>query len=97
MSSNVGIVRRGDGLSEALGRLVEIDNEFGKLAVSHGDADDVRHWGEARNVLLVARLVTTAALRRTESRGAHFRSDYPKALTAWRYPQVLTAEGLVAG
>lgn len=97
MSSNVGIIREGDGLSEALRRLVEIDNEFNKLAVSHDDTDDVRHWGEARNVLLLARLVTSAALRRTESRGAHFRSDYPRALTAWRYPQVLTAEALAAG
>ena len=97
MSNNVGIVRAGDGLSDALKRLIEIDNEFGGLAISSDDADAVRHWGEARNVLLLARLVTSAALHRTESRGAHFRSDYPKALTARRYPQVLTAEGLIAG
>jgi len=89
MSSHVGIIREGDGLSEALGRLVEIDNEFGSIADSPGDADDIRHWGEARNVLLLARLVTSAALRRTESRGAHFRSDFPTALPAWRYPQVM--------
>ena len=33
---------------------------------------------EAGNLVEVARLVTTAALARTESRGAHFRSDYPE-------------------
>jgi aspartate oxidase len=32
-----------------------------------------------RNLLLVARLIATAALRRAESRGAHWRSDYPQA------------------
>jgi L-aspartate oxidase len=37
----------------------------------------VRQWGEARNRLLVGRLVVHAALAREESRGAHCRSDHP--------------------
>ncbi|PWC46615.1 hypothetical protein TSA6c_07340 [Azospirillum sp. TSA6c] len=37
----------------------------------------VRHWGEARNRLLVGRLVVHAALAREESCGAHCRSDHP--------------------
>ncbi|HLF12139.1 MAG TPA: L-aspartate oxidase, partial [Gammaproteobacteria bacterium] len=32
-----------------------------------------------RNSLLVAGLIATAALRRTESRGAHWRADHPAA------------------
>ena len=91
MSHHVGIVRDGNGLSAALTRLVEIENELGSLAAAGNDAIDVRHWGEARNVLLLARLVTSAADRRTESRGAHFRSDHPKPVSAWRYPQAFTA------
>lgn len=98
MSAHVGIVRTGDGLSAALGRLADIDRELKGLAVTRDDDTvSVRHWGEARNVLLLARLVTSAALRRTESRGAHFRSDYPDSLAAWRHPQAGTAEALVAG
>jgi succinate dehydrogenase / fumarate reductase flavoprotein subunit len=33
---------------------------------------------ELSNLLKVARAVATPALRRTESRGAHFREDYPQ-------------------
>jgi L-aspartate oxidase len=97
MSSQVGIVREGKGLSAALGRLAEIDHALGDLAVAKYDTVAVRHCGEARNVLLLARLVTSAALRRTESRGAHFRRDYPMARSAWRRPQAVTAKALVAG
>jgi len=34
---------------------------------------------EDRNLLVTGRLITEAALRRRESRGAHYRSDYPEA------------------
>jgi succinate dehydrogenase/fumarate reductase flavoprotein subunit len=38
---------------------------------------------EARNMILSGRAVLTAALRRTESRGAHQRRDFPKRDTRW--------------
>ncbi|MBV8530861.1 MAG: L-aspartate oxidase, partial [Candidatus Eremiobacteraeota bacterium] len=67
MYSNVGLVRNGAGLREALGRLVELAAELG---------DDA---GELRNLLVVGRLIAEAALARRESRGSHYRSDYPKS------------------
>jgi succinate dehydrogenase/fumarate reductase flavoprotein subunit len=46
-------------------------------------------WFDLRNMLLVARVVAQAALRRTESRGAHQREDFPGMLPEWRVNQVV--------
>jgi len=40
----------------------------------------------------VATAITTAALSRTESRGGHFRTDFPLPDEAWRLRQVLTID-----
>jgi len=66
MYSNVGLVRSQAGLREALARLDELTQSF-------GDAQ-----GELRNLLIVGRLIADAALQRRESRGSHYRSDYPQ-------------------
>ncbi len=56
--------------------------------------------GEARNLALVGRLIATAARARRESRGAHFRTDYPDAapgvprriVVRWAAPDIVAAE-----
>jgi len=65
MWSRVGIVRNGQMLSEALRLLDDLDQQL--------DQTDF----ELKNMLLVAKLMAQAALKRQESRGSHFRSDYP--------------------
>jgi L-aspartate oxidase len=50
--------------------------------------------GEARNLLLVSRLVCAAAAGREESRGAHYRDDFPDTLEAWRRRQSMTVAQL---
>lgn len=67
-----GVERSGDGLAAML---AEID-AFEPLVPAMG--------GEGRNLLLAARLVAEAALTRTESRGGHYRSDFPEPRDAWR-------------
>jgi L-aspartate oxidase len=47
-----------------------------------------REERELANLILVGRLVVDAALRRTESRGAHFRSDHPEPDDTWLQHQV---------
>ncbi len=42
-----------------------------------------RHTYELNNLVLTGRLVAEAALIREESRGAHFRSDFPQHSTEW--------------
>ena len=47
---------------------------------------------ELRNLVLTGRLMTEAALLREESRGAHFRSDFPQSSPEWRRHIVFTAD-----
>ena len=65
MSACVGVVRDADGLAEVVLQAAAIE----RLATGHSAA--------VKNSALAARLVATAAYVRCESRGAHFRSDYP--------------------
>jgi L-aspartate oxidase len=69
MESNVGIVRDGRGLTAAIKRLLEI-----KAALP---AATTRHRAESRNIVESGLAIARAALARTESRGGHYRSDYP--------------------
>ncbi len=50
---------------------------------AHGPCVD-RPGLELKNMVLNARLMTEAALTREESRGAHFRNDFPTTRDIWR-------------
>ena len=99
MTQDVGILRNGAELATAYSKLSEVENQLVSLgrrgkSAFRADSDVVRRWGEARNLTLVARLVAFAALRREESRGAHFRADYPLPRSEWCKPLSLTVEQL---
>ena len=70
MWKHVGIIRSERSLKEALERLSEW--EFIRYMDFASRSDN-----ELKNMLTVAFIITEAALRRKESVGAHFRSDYP--------------------
>jgi L-aspartate oxidase len=99
MASHVGIVRDADGLRAVADGLVAVQTRLDELAATGGSADfaTLLHGCELRNMLTVARLVTLAAARREESRGAHCRSDFPEAREEWRHRQVLGLADLDAG
>lgn len=65
----VGIIREGKQLCEAVQRLTAL------LPVEPSPA--TRAALEARNILTVAPLIARCALAREESRGAHYRADFP--------------------
>jgi L-aspartate oxidase len=73
----IGIVRTGPGLRAAVRTLEAVSAH-----VEPAEATDVPLPGA--NAVLTARLIATAALTRTESRGAHWRSDHPRPVAAWR-------------
>ena len=63
MASNVGVVRDGEDLAQALAVISDIEEDATTLS--------------QRNLATVALMITAAAYDRRESRGGHFRSDYP--------------------
>ncbi len=66
MTDHVGVVRDGDGLSKALAEIARIEAESEPSE-------------NLSNMLATATLIAAAALMRQESRGGHYRSDYPEA------------------
>jgi L-aspartate oxidase len=88
MWRNVGIERDGQRLSEtreiiAFWARYVMDKVFDIQELGAASAA-VAGW-EVQNMLSVAALVATAAFSRTESRGCHFRLDYPRTDDAhWR-------------
>lgn len=69
-----GVVRSGEGLKRAITRLE---------TVSGKSCRDSREALEARNMQIVGWLIARCALAREESRGAHFRTDFPQKSAAF--------------
>lgn len=93
MSCHVGISRSRDGLDTALTELAAIGVRLQGDSGPANPAVAVAYF-ELQNALTVAQLVTLAALRRDESRGAHFRRDFPLPRAEWLRHQSLTLGSL---
>ena len=76
MWRDVGLFRDRAGLDRALLSLETAWADLDAL-VSSGTPLDADSWRRA-SILTVGRLIARAALRREESRGGHYRSDFPK-------------------
>ncbi len=79
----MGIVRSGSAIADALDKL-----HFWGRAVQRLAPEEPKAF-ELLNMLLVARLAAQAALTRAESRGAHYRSDFPSEEASWRKHSLL--------
>lgn len=86
MQHYVGVEREGKNLAEAQ---QVISNWYRQIAaVPYASREEV----ETANLLTVARVLVEAALRREESRGAHWRTDFPQTDPAWRRSQIFRAD-----
>jgi succinate dehydrogenase/fumarate reductase flavoprotein subunit len=72
-----GIIRKKENLIEAMVRLKELTENLSRIQIK--DSRGLIKYLEVCNMLLLSEAVCRAALVRTESRGAHYRIDYPKA------------------
>ena len=82
MWAQVGMVREGRSLAEAIQRLIGWQGSWQSPSPS-------REAWETANAVLVGRLIAEAALAREESRGAHYRTDFPEESDLWRRHIVL--------
>ena len=72
MWHDAGVIRTAAGLRSAKDRLRDIERRLPVGAT------------EEQNLVQTARLIVEGAIRRKESRGGHYRSDFPRAKGAWR-------------
>src|SRR5690606_1059787 len=81
MWSDVGILRTGEGLRRALQILAGLEEQLARTGVAGGDRAYNLAWHDwlnLQNLIAVSRVIATAALAREDSRGAHFREDFPE-------------------
>lgn len=98
MWDDVGILRDAAGLARADARLRELQQRLLASGVAGTDRSfnlSWHDWMNLRNLIQVSRAITAAATSRENSRGAHFREDYPDAgdLHASTYSVVREREG----
>ncbi len=80
MWEDAGIIRDKESLERAEKSLVALEGELDGIGVA---GDDLAYnltwhdWMNMKNLILVSRSITAAALAREESRGAHWRADFP--------------------
>ncbi len=85
-----GIERRGEDLSRAAATLASWHAEESSGEATPGGRRDAQ---ERRQMATVARLMLEAAMRRTESRGGHYRSDFPETDDSrWRRHQTFRSD-----
>ena len=78
-----GICRETEALSEAIAQIIDFQQEIMNLR------SNTRLWVETRNLIDFAYLLVKSALYRIESRGAHFRTDYPNTESDWKIHTVI--------
>ncbi|MFL6380681.1 MAG: FAD-binding protein [Nitrososphaeraceae archaeon] len=89
MMQNAGILREQSRLQNGLKRILELKNEFysnkhninlkeSNIADDNNNTENIVLTWQVKSSLIACEAIIRSALMREESRGAHFRSDFPK-------------------
>ncbi|MEZ5305516.1 MAG: succinate dehydrogenase flavoprotein subunit [Pyrinomonadaceae bacterium] len=80
MTDNVTVVRYNDRLQETDNKILELMERFGKISINDSNLWATQALPHARhlwNMFQLARVITLGALNRNESRGAHYKPEFP--------------------
>lgn len=95
MTENVGVFRTGEGLSKTIDTLRELKERADQTTLAcrslRMNQALLQRW-ELDNLLTVSMAITQAALNRRESRGAHFRDDFPERDDAFNHHTLVLME-----
>jgi succinate dehydrogenase / fumarate reductase flavoprotein subunit len=81
MTDNVTVVRYNDKLKATDEKLLELMERFNNISINDSNlwaTMALPHARHLNNMLELARVITLGALNRNESRGAHYKPDFPK-------------------
>jgi succinate dehydrogenase / fumarate reductase flavoprotein subunit len=95
MQNLVGIVRQEAEMQEALTRIQRFNGRAARIGVS-GHREYHAGWHTAidvRNLLAISEAITRSAIERKESRGGHFREDYPQKAEAFGTFNIMVNRG----
>jgi succinate dehydrogenase/fumarate reductase flavoprotein subunit len=83
MWDHVGLIRSGEGLKRALVEIEDVGRRLETVAVRGGGAYNLawQDWINLQSQTTAAWLIARSALERTESRGSHYRRDFPETAT----------------
>jgi len=80
MHENAGIIREASKLRKGINKISELEKTFyskNNILRSHKNYENVVSTWEVKSALIVCEAVLRSASMRQESRGAHYRSDFP--------------------
>ena len=81
MTDNVTVVRYNDRLQATDDKIRELQDRFKNISINDSNlwaTQAVPHARQLTNMLNLARVITLGALNRNESRGAHYKPDFPE-------------------